>query len=89
MVLLTVITGVVFLFVTVFQCAPVSYFWNRSQPGHCINMDIIIGLTYFFGIISGLCDFTFGLLPLFLVWNLKMNKRDKIALVPILGMGCV
>jgi hypothetical protein len=89
MVFLTAITGVIFLFVTAFQCTPLSYFWDRSQPGHCINADIIIGLTYFFGSISALCDFTFGLLPVFLVWNLKMNKREKIALVPILGMGCV
>jgi hypothetical protein len=88
-VFLTAITGVVFLFVTAFQCSPISYFWNRSQPGHCLRMDVIIGLTYFFSSINALCDFTFGLLPVFLVWNLKINKKEKLALVPILGMGAV
>jgi hypothetical protein len=92
MVYLTVVTGIVFLFVTAFQCTPISYFWERidpSKPGHCINIDTIIGLTYFFSSVNALCDFTFGLLPVFLVWDLKMDRKEKIALVPILGMGCV
>jgi hypothetical protein len=85
----TVVVGIVFLFVTVFECSPVSYFWNRAQEGHCLSMDVIIGLTYFYSVVNAICDFTFGLLPVFLVWNLQMDKRVKIILIPILGMGCV
>lgn len=86
---LTVLTGIVFLFVTVFQCNPVSFFWYRSQPGSCISIDVIIGLTYLYGTISAICDFTFGILPIFLVWNLQMDRRSKILLVPIIGMACM
>lgn len=85
----TVVVGIVFLFVTVFQCSPVSYFWDRAQDGHCLGMDVIIGLTYFYSVVNAICDFTFGLLPVFLVWNLHMDRRVKIILIPILGMGCV
>lgn len=85
----TVVVGIVFLFVTVFECTPVSYFWNRNQNGRCLNMDVIIGLTYFYSVVNAICDFTFGLLPIFLVWNLQMDRRVKIVLIPILGMGCV
>jgi len=85
----TVVVGTVFLFVTVFECSPVSYFWNRTQPGHCVSIDVIIGLTYFYSVVNAICDFTFGLLPVFLVWNLKMDRKVKIILIPVLGMGCV
>ena len=89
--LLTVITGVVFFFVTLFQCSPVSYFWDQAigAPGSCIDIEIIIGLTYLYSAINAVCDFTFGLLPIFLVWNLQMDLKSKILLVPILSMACM
>lgn len=88
---LTVLTGAVFFFVTLFQCNPISHFWNQviGAKGSCINVEIIIALTYLYGTISAICDFTFGILPIFLVWNLNMRKTVKIALVPILSMACI
>ncbi|KAF2265739.1 hypothetical protein CC78DRAFT_598319 [Lojkania enalia] len=85
----TAVTGSVFFFATLLQCNPISYFWDKSQPGTCLNMDVIIGLTFWYSAVSALCDFTFGLLPVFLVWRLNMDRRTKIALVPLLSMGCV
>lgn len=86
---LTVLTGIVFFFVTLFQCAPVSFFWNKDQPGTCVNIDVIIGLTFLYSAVSAICDFTFGLLPVWLVWGLNMRKSEKMALIPILSMGCI
>lgn len=87
---LTVLTGIVFFFVTLLQCMPVSYFWDKSLAnGRCINIEVIIGLTYLYSAISAICDFTFGILPIFLVWNLNMSRNSKFLLVPILSMACV
>ncbi|KAF1993051.1 hypothetical protein P154DRAFT_540728 [Amniculicola lignicola CBS 123094] len=86
---LSVVSGLAFFFVTLVQCTPVDYFWNKHQPGKCLNMDVIVALTYFYSIMNALCDFTFGLLPVFLVWQLNMSKRSKLMLIPILSMGCV
>ncbi|EKG16040.1 hypothetical protein MPH_06734 [Macrophomina phaseolina MS6] len=86
------ITGIVFTFVTLFQCQPVSYFWTRvtgSTTGQCLDIFVIINLTYFYSAVNALCDFTFGLLPVFLVWNLNMSRRMKIAIAPILSMACI
>jgi hypothetical protein len=89
-VIISVLAGSVFLFVTIFQCSPVNYFWDRSSPsGNCINVEVIIGLTYFYSVVSAINDFTFGILPMFLVWGLQMDKRTKLALVPILSMACI
>ncbi|KAH8900843.1 hypothetical protein GQ53DRAFT_863589 [Thozetella sp. PMI_491] len=87
--LVTVVTGLVFFFVTMLQCMPLSYFWNKNQAGTCINVEIIIALTYMYSVFSVTCDFTFALFPIVLIMNLQMNLRTKIALVPIMLMACV
>ncbi|KAI5919083.1 hypothetical protein F4810DRAFT_519394 [Camillea tinctor] len=90
--LLTVVTGMVFFFVTLFQCNPIPYFWLRfdgTTQGSCIDVGIIAALTYLYSAFSVMCDFTFAILPIFLIWGLQMDKRTKFALIPILSMGCV
>ena len=85
----TGLAGAVFFFVTIFQCHPVSYFWYQRQDGTCIPAEVIIGLAFLYSTINAISDFTFALLPGFLVWNLKMKLRTKLALIPLLAMGCV
>ncbi|KAF2147590.1 uncharacterized protein K452DRAFT_217710, partial [Aplosporella prunicola CBS 121167] len=87
----TVITGAVFFFVTLLQCMPISYFWTKAVggSGKCLDAEIIMALTYLYGGTSALSNFTFGMLPILLVWNLNMERRLKIALVPILSMACI
>ncbi|KAL7928217.1 hypothetical protein V8C35DRAFT_318684 [Trichoderma chlorosporum] len=87
--LLTVVTGIVFFFITMLQCAPVSYFWDKNQNGSCINIEIIIALTYLYSAFSVICDFTFAILPIVLIMQLQMNSKTKIALIPIMLMACV
>ena len=47
----------------------------------------IINGSYAFSVISGFCDFTYGILPIFIVWNLNINRRTKCAVAILLGMG--
>jgi len=87
---LTALTGTVFFFVTLFQCSPISFFWFRQmEGGTCVNVNVIIGLTFLYSAVSAVCDFTFGLLPIFMVWNLNMARDAKLMLIPILSMACV
>ncbi|POS75381.1 hypothetical protein DHEL01_v206217 [Diaporthe helianthi] len=86
---INVLTGMVFFFVTTLQCQPVSFFWNKDQPGKCIQIDIIIGLTYLYSSLNIICDFTFALLPIFIVRKLNMKRRMKVAIIPLLSMGCI
>lgn len=85
----SIFCGLVFFFVALFQCTPVSYFWTRTGAGSCISIDIIIDVVYAYSALSIVTDFTFTLLPVYLVWNLQMDRRVKFALIPILSMGCV
>ncbi|ORY60919.1 uncharacterized protein BCR38DRAFT_49229 [Pseudomassariella vexata] len=89
-VLLSIFAGVIFFFVTLFQCNPISYFWNQNhQDGTCIDPNIIIALAFIYSIFSVICDFTLALLPAFLIAGLKMNKRTKVLLIPLMAMGTI
>lgn len=86
---LTVLTGIIFFFVTMFQCTPICFFWDKTQQGSCINVEVVIALTYLYSACSVICDFTFALLPVHLIWSLNMKKENKLALIPIVLMACV
>lgn len=62
--LATIGTCLTFIFVTIFECHPVSYFWDRyTQEGHCIPSRIYIVLAYIYSSSSIVTDATFALLP--------------------------
>lgn len=87
---ISVIVGIVFFFVTLFQCKPISYFWRKhTQTGQCMSIEVIVALGYVYSAFSIISDFTFAILPVFLVWNLQLNTKTKWALIPLLTMGCM
>ncbi|PTD01952.1 hypothetical protein FCULG_00010398, partial [Fusarium culmorum] len=86
---ITLCTGIVFFFVTLFQCWPISYFWNTNQEGKCVSPDVIIALTYLYSVFSVISDFTCAILPIFLISKLNMGKKTKLAVIPLFAMACV
>jgi hypothetical protein len=87
---ISVIAGLTFFFVIVFQCDPVSFFWQRrTQSGTCIPNNAIVGLGYVYSTFSIISDFTFAIIPAFLVWHLQLKRRAKMALIPLITMGCM
>lgn len=84
--------GLIFFFVTIFQCSPVDYFWNRAQPsahGSCMHKNALAGIAYLYSVGAAITDLTIGLLPVALIWDLRMNLRAKCAVAVILGIGCM
>lgn len=87
--LFSVLAGLVFFFVTLLQCHPISYYWDRSQPGSCLKMDVIMAVAYIYSAFSVVTDFTFAILPGFLIWNLQLRTKAKVAAIVLIAMGCV
>ncbi|KAK4172565.1 hypothetical protein QBC36DRAFT_73059 [Triangularia setosa] len=90
--IITVASCATFFFVSLFQCYPVYYFWTKhTDPGSgtCINMQVVIGLAYLFSAMSIMSDFTFALLPAWIVSHLNMRARTKAALITLMGLGCL
>jgi hypothetical protein len=66
-----------------------SFFWNKQQEGYCVPIDVIIALTFLYSACAIISDFTFAILPIFLIWGLNMPAKTRIMLIPVLGMACV
>ena len=82
--------SVVFFFLFIFQCLPLSYFWTRFQgvtDGQCMDPQIIVTATYVYSGIAVLYDWTMALLPWFVVRKLQMNLRTKLLCAIILALG--
>ncbi|RHZ44169.1 putative integral membrane protein [Aspergillus thermomutatus] len=91
---LTVIAGLAFMLIMLLQCKPLEYFWTRtafdaSIHGSCISIHIVIAMTYVYSAVAALCDFTVGILPIFMVRKLHMRRQTKIAVIGILSMACI
>lgn len=78
------------LVVMLAQCTPPSYFWNKTDSaGSCMDINVILNITYVYSAISAISDFVIGLLPIFVLRKSNMRSRIKVALVGILGLACM
>jgi hypothetical protein len=83
--------GFSYFFIFVLQCRPSSYFWTQytGGKGSCINPNTTVLATYVYSAVSCAADWTLGIIPIFLVWNLQMNARTKFAVAVILALGAM
>ncbi|KAK0744619.1 hypothetical protein B0T21DRAFT_280201 [Apiosordaria backusii] len=86
---ITCVSCLTFFFLALFQCYPISYFWNKDQEGKCIDMKILTALAILYSIFSVITDLTFALLPAWVVAQLRMDRKSKMAVIGLMGMGCV
>jgi len=84
---LACIVGLVLVFIVIFQCKPVALAWDKSLPGTCLAPHVISTALYTYSALAVATDLTFTLLPIFIIWKLQMEKRAKIALVPIMSLA--
>jgi hypothetical protein len=89
---MTLIVGysIFYFFIVIFQCHPVSYFWNQAMEGangSCLNEAVIPRATFGHSVLSAMADVVLSVLPGYLVKDLKMNMRTKLSVAVILGLG--
>ncbi|KAI6785266.1 uncharacterized protein J7T54_006908 [Emericellopsis cladophorae] len=76
----------VFCTIAVFiQCLPIQAVWNSSVKGNCWLDFAKVGLTT--SAYAVCIDFALAIIPCFIVWELKMKKKDKIITIIGLSLG--
>lgn len=91
-IVIVICIGFVFWIILLFDCQPVSYFWERlsfTAKGTCMPTDVLLITAYVYSGLTIFCDFTLGILPICFIWNLQMNRRTKGVLAGILSLGAV
>ncbi|KAL7946742.1 hypothetical protein V8C42DRAFT_364050 [Trichoderma barbatum] len=82
----TLIFGTAFFFVGVFQCNPISAYWELypGVEGYCIPERTIIIMNYVASCLNCIADWTFGILPAFIVWSLRMPLKTRVLVIALL-----
>ena len=73
------------ILITIFQCNPVSGFWNRTKPATCRvdTTDFFLGNA----IPNVLTDVALMALPVPYIWRLNRSRSQKIALLGVFLLG--
>ncbi|KAK2003338.1 hypothetical protein LX36DRAFT_696934 [Colletotrichum falcatum] len=82
----------VYLFIAIFQCTPIPFYWHRYTPdspvqGKCHSPTLAIIPSYISILLGVFSDWFLALLPITLVWRIQMQKKVKISVVGILAVG--
>lgn len=88
------LTSVVYFFLMTLQCLPSNYFWQGpvavpGVTGSCMDHDVVPIATIVHSSVSAVSDWVLGLLPVAMLWKVNINRRTKISIAILLGMGLV
>ncbi|ORY59168.1 uncharacterized protein BCR38DRAFT_445807 [Pseudomassariella vexata] len=83
-----------YVFMIIFQCVPVQYFWYRYDPaqpvsGSCNKKLLAIVPTCISFFVNVMSDLILALLPVSVVWHAKMDRRTKISVSCVLALGSI
>ncbi|KAF2417422.1 hypothetical protein EJ08DRAFT_600076 [Tothia fuscella] len=91
----TVGFGGAYFSLAIFQCKPISAWWKipvDPSAGKCLGPTIVLATSFAASAINSLADWTFGILPFFIVKGLDMPRRQRrlvSAILAFAGLGCV
>ncbi|KAH6985313.1 hypothetical protein EDB80DRAFT_756783 [Ilyonectria destructans] len=87
LVVITIWSCVIF-FWDIFQCNPVAKQWDfRIMSGHCVAAHQIVAAAYSISAMTILSDWLYALLPVPMLWAVKMSKQARATVIIILGLG--
>jgi hypothetical protein len=70
------------------QCDNVASQWNFSIPRNCWSAHTLQALAFTHAALNIITDFVFAvIIPIPMLWGLKMNKRTKAAVMVMLSLG--
>ncbi|KAI1267102.1 hypothetical protein F5Y18DRAFT_378945, partial [Xylariaceae sp. FL1019] len=87
---LAALTSLVYFFIVLLQCSPPSYFWQRlmeGSSGSCSRQDAVHVASLVFGSFGVATDWTLGLLPVAILWNVRISRQTKVGIVFLLSFG--
>jgi hypothetical protein len=82
--------GFFYVFVSIFQCGnPARFAGSVVGSQQCLPTAIGLGAGYAYGIVNVLADWTFVLIPIVVLLDSKMDRRSKISVSVVMGLGAI
>lgn len=91
-ILVVAIWSVVLFLWNMFQCHPVDAQWDytilqKDPNAFCVGADQVIAAAYALSVMTILSDWLYALLPIPMIWNVKMTAQAKATVIAVLGLG--
>ncbi|QRC98512.1 hypothetical protein JI435_045660 [Parastagonospora nodorum SN15] len=75
-------------FTIVLQCTDLRVQWDQTVKGTCWSTKTLKSLSYSNQALNILTDVAFSVaIPIPMLWNVQMNRRQKASIIGILGLG--
>ncbi|PWY70255.1 integral membrane protein [Aspergillus heteromorphus CBS 117.55] len=83
---IVLICCLLFVFISIFQCTPIHAFWDLDPqyPHTCLNDGAAV---FSASVVNVFTDFLSTVVPMPLIWNLKLPVRQRIAVISIFALG--
>ena len=73
-----------YTFMTIFECVPRHKLWDPTVPGKCISFNVLLILP---ATVNLVFDLLLAVLPIYLVLQMQMTLKKKLAIVAIFSSG--
>lgn len=69
------------------SCHPIEKIWRSDVPGKCWRPEVIVNVSIFAGVYSGVMDLVLAAFPIVLLQPLKIQKKEKIGVCVAMSLG--
>jgi hypothetical protein len=85
------IVGVAYTSVVIFQCKPISFWWdlNPNHTGTCLSGTLVMNFTFVVSGLNAFADWVFAMLPVLIVKDLHMKKRMKVVVAGVIALAAM
>jgi hypothetical protein len=88
--IVSAVYGVFYFFIAIFQCgAPHRLLDSLLGNAKCLPDWFLLSTGYIYGIINVLADWTFVIIPIFILLESDMDRRSKISVSIVMGLGAI
>ncbi|OIW29715.1 hypothetical protein CONLIGDRAFT_341213 [Coniochaeta ligniaria NRRL 30616] len=78
----------VLFFWDIFECLPVPAQWDHTIPGaRCVSTEQVVAAAYSLSVMTIVTDWLYALLPIPMIYHVKMTKQAKATVIVLLGLG--
>ncbi|PHH52524.1 hypothetical protein CFIMG_002924RAa [Ceratocystis fimbriata CBS 114723] len=82
------IWSVVILFFNILQCNPIQSQWDITiEHRKCIDSNQVVNAAYSVSAMTIVTDWLYAILPVPMLWDVKMNTQTKVTVILVLGLG--
>lgn len=87
----SIIFGSVYFFLIIFQCSPISFWWdlNPERQGTCVSPTAFAICSIIISILNSAADLAFAIVPGIIVWSTTMTTRTRALVCVLLGLASI